>query len=153
MEKFSFSIFSIFYGVFATFWLSGTSSRTVNAAKSLDFPVKFYQTLSQTHEKAQKFQKPFFPIIWIYVKYTCMQYQFDRLNITIRKKSKTCFLNWYFCCECYWRISHEFLPLFPSKLPKIDKIARECWIFPKCVQLWRAVSPSSMNIFSKFQKI
>ena len=51
MEKFSFSIFSIFYGVFATFWLSGTSSRTVNAAKSLDFPVKFYQTLSQTHEK------------------------------------------------------------------------------------------------------
>ena len=25
--------------------------------------------------------------------------------------------------------------------------------FPKCVQLWRAVSPSSMNIFSKFEKI
>ena len=60
MEKFSFSKFSIFYGVFATFWLSGTSSRTVNAAKSLDFTVKFYQTLSQTHEKTQKFQKPFF---------------------------------------------------------------------------------------------
>ena len=60
MEKFSFSIFSLFYGVFATFWLSGTSSRTVNAAKSLDFPVKFYQTLSQTHEKTQNFQKLFF---------------------------------------------------------------------------------------------
>ena len=92
MEKFSFSIFSLFYGVFATFWLSGTSSRTVNAAKSLDFPVKFYQTLSWKHEKTQNFQKPFFFIIWIYVKYTCMQYQFDRLNITIRKKSKTFFL-------------------------------------------------------------
>ena len=92
MEKFSFSIFSIFYGVFATFWLSGTSSRMVNAAKSLDFPVKFYQTLSQTHEKTQKFQKPFFSIIWIYLKYTCMQYQFDRLNITIRKKSKKNFV-------------------------------------------------------------
>ena len=102
MEKFSFSIFSIFYGVFATFWLSGTSSRTVNAAKSLDFPVKFYQTLSWKHEKTQKFQKPFFSIIWIYVKYTCMQYQFDRLNITIRKKSKTFFMTWYFGCECYW---------------------------------------------------
>ena len=96
MENFSFSIFSIIYGVFATFWLSGTSSRTVNAAKSLDFPVKFYQTLSQTHEKTQNFQKPFFSIIWIYVKYTCMQYQFDRLNITIRKKSKTFFYDLIF---------------------------------------------------------
>ena len=96
MEKFSFSIFSIFYGVFATFWLIGTSSRTVNAAKSLDFPVKFYQTLSQTHEKTQKFQKPGVFIIWIYVKYTCMQYQFDRLNITIRKKSKTFFAHLIF---------------------------------------------------------
>ena len=123
MEKFSFSIFSIFYGVFATFWLSGTSSRTVNAAKSLDFPVKFYQTLSQTHEKTQNFQKPFFFIIWIYVKYTCMQYQFDRLNITIRKNPKTFFAHLIFLLLVLLSDSHWVFTTFSSKMTKNRQIS------------------------------
>ena len=130
MEKFSFSIFSIFYGVFATFWLSGTSSRTVNAAKSLDFPVKFYQTLSQTHEKTQKFQKPFFSIIWIYVKYTCMQYQFDRLNITIRKKSKTFFAHLIFL-RCLTSIQNplRFYHFFVENWQKSTNFSRDFGFF------------------------
>ena len=131
MEKFSFSIFSIFYGVFATFWLSGTSSRTVNAAKSLDFPVKFYQTLSQTHEKTQNFQKPFISIIWIYVKYTCMQYQFDRLNITIRKKSKTFFAHLIFLLLVLLSHSHWVFTTFSSKMAKNRQISLGISDFPK----------------------
>ena len=141
MEKFSFSIFSIFYGVFATFWLSGTSSRTVNAAKSLDFPVKFYQTLSQTHEKTQKFQKPFFSIIWIYVKYTCMQYQFDRLNITIRKKSKTFLLTWYFCAVWLPFKIHWVSTTFSLKIDKNRQISLGILDFSKiCPTLKSCIS-------------
>ena len=141
MKKFSFSIFSIFYGVFATFWLSGTSSRTVNAAKSLDFPVKFYQTLSWKHEKTQNFQKPSFFIIWIYVKYTCMQYQFDRLNITTRKKLKTFFLIDIFCAVWLPFKIHWDSTTFSLKIDKNRQISLGILDFSKiCPTLKSCIS-------------
>ena len=89
MEKFSFSKFSIFNGVFATFWLSGTSSRTVNAAKSLYLRCWLNKNLSKKHEKIWKSKNPLFFTIWISIKYACMQYQFDTSLFAVLIKSKT----------------------------------------------------------------
>ena len=63
------------------------------------------------------------------------------------KNQKLFFLIEKFALSDFHSNAIELLPLFRWKLTKIDKFLWGFWIFRKFVQLWRAVSPSSMNIF------
>ena len=84
-----FPIFRFFHWFFATVWLSSTSSRVVNTAKSLDLRCWLNKNLSKSMKKLEKSKNPYFSLIWISIKYACMQYQFDKSIFAIVIKSKT----------------------------------------------------------------
>ena len=148
MEKFSFSIFFYILWSFRYFLVERHEFEDGKCSQTARFSSEILSNIEPNTWKNSKFSKTVFShhlnLCKVYVY--AIPIWSVKYNYTKKIKNFFCSLD-IFALSDFHSKSIEILPLFRWKLTKIDKFLWGFWIFRKFIQLWRAVSPSSMNIF------